>query len=125
MAPGFAGTEIDDYERVVAFLRTVRYIGDTLAGGGEARSKVETNIVEVLNVLLGNSCDIGSWVLRTESDGAAVGEKTMVLKTVSLLRLTPINFGPPYEAGALVPSGSAARPVSRIQSLSAGSMTTD
>ena len=63
--------------------------------------------------------------MHTESGGAAVGEKIIVLKMVSLSRLTPINFGPPYEAGALVPSGSAARPVSRIQSLSAGSTTTD
>lgn len=48
----------------------------------------------------------------------------MVLKTVLLARSTPISLGPPYEDSSRVPSGRETLPVSRIQSLSLGSMTT-
>ena len=60
----------------------------------------------------------------TESAGAAVGSKTMVWKIWSVVRSMPISLGPPYAAGTMVPLSVAARPVSRIQRRSAGSMTT-
>ena len=127
MTPGVAAAEVDDDDGVGAFRAGVGDVGDALARGRQGRGEVEADVVEVLRLSVSFVCFGGSMerVRRTEVEGAASGEKTIVVIILLFFKSTPTSFGPPYDAGTIVPFGVAARPVSRIHKRSAGSTTTD